>query len=213
MGSLNNGPFSSFNGKIGNLVSYTLNGKNVVRTIGALTKPPTPAQLANQMRMGVVNAFLKPITGFINSGFEFVAAGTTKNPYNEAVSYNKKNAVQGDYPEISIDYSKALVSMGELSPALNPGIAIMPEGIEFTWDLAPAAPSRSKTDRTMLLLFFPDQAEAIYILSGAQRKERRDAVELTAEYLARRIEAYIAFVAADRKSVSDSVWVESLNVT
>jgi hypothetical protein len=207
MGSLNNGPFSSFNGKIGNLVSYTLKGKNVVRTIGSLTKPPTPAQLANQMRMAVVNAFLKPITSFINSGFEFEVAGTTKNPYNEAVSYNKKHALQGDYPEISIDYSKALVSMGELSPALNAAIAIVPEGLEFTWDLYPAAPSRSKTDRTMLLLFFPDQAEAIYILSGAQRKERRDVVELSAEYLNRRIEAYIAFVAADRKSVSDSVWV------
>jgi hypothetical protein len=210
MGSLNNGPFSSFNGKIGNLVSYTLNGKNVVRTIGALTKPATPAQLNNQMRMAVVNAFLKSITGFINSGFEFVAAGTTKNPYNEAMSYNKKNTLQGDYPEISMDYSKALVSMGELNPAHNPAIAIIPEGLEFTWDLGPAAPSRSKTDRTMLLLFFPDQAEAIYILSGAQRKEHRDLVELGAEYLTRRIEAYIAFVAADRKSVSDSVWVGRL---
>jgi hypothetical protein len=82
MGSLNNGPFSSFNGKIGNLVSYTLRGKNVVRTIGALTKPPTPAQLNNQMRMAVVNDFLKPITGFINSGFEFAVAGTVPDQTN-----------------------------------------------------------------------------------------------------------------------------------
>jgi hypothetical protein len=135
-----------------------------------------------------------------------VVAGTTKNPYNEAMSYNKKNALQGDYPEISMDYTKSLASMGELNPALNPAIATIPEGVEFTWGLSPAAPSRSKTDRTMLLLFFSDQAEAIYILSGAQRKEPRDTVELSAEYLTRRVEAYIAFIAADRKSVSDGVW-------
>ncbi|WP_169304376.1 DUF6266 family protein [Pedobacter frigoris] len=36
-----------------------------------------------------------------------------RNQHNEAVSYNKRFALQGEYPDIAMDFSKALVSKGE----------------------------------------------------------------------------------------------------
>lgn len=135
MGSLNNGPYGGLSGKVGNLVYYNLKGKNVVRKIGYTGKPPTPAKLANYQKMRVVNEFLQPILGFINVSFALAVAGTLKNPHNEELSYNKKNALQGEYPDISMDYPKALVSMGNLETAENHATILHPDGLEFTWDM------------------------------------------------------------------------------
>jgi hypothetical protein len=64
--------------------------------------------------MKVVNEILKPSIHAIRAGFRLAVAGTDRNEYNEAVSYNKKNALQGVYPNISLDYTKVLMSMGTL---------------------------------------------------------------------------------------------------
>lgn len=58
-----NGLFGELSGKIGNLVSYNLKGKNVVRRIGKSNKPATAAQLTVRQRIAVVNKILglKPV--------------------------------------------------------------------------------------------------------------------------------------------------------
>jgi hypothetical protein len=134
MGKLINGLFGGFQGRVGNLVGYTLKGKHVIRTIGRSEKPLTPARKANCQKMTVVNEILKPSIQAIRSGFRLAVAGTDKNEYNEAVSYNKKNALQGAYPNISLDYSKVLLSMGTLPVAINPSINQAEEKITFNWE-------------------------------------------------------------------------------
>ncbi len=208
MGSLNDGPYGGLSGKVGNLVYYNLKGKNVVRKVGYSSKPPTPAKLANYQKMKVVNEFLRPILGFINVGFELAVAGTLKNPHNEALSYNKKFAMQGEYPNISMDYPKALVSMGDLEPAENAAVALHPDGIEFTWYMPADIEWNRKNDRAMLLLYFPDDNSCISVLIGATRAACRDFISLAPAYLTKPVQAYMAFASADRKSMSNSVWVE-----
>jgi hypothetical protein len=213
MGTLDNGPFGHLNGRVGNLVSYTLKGKNVVRVAGKSAKPPTLAKLANYQRMKVVNAFLKPILAFLNLGFAKAVEDTDRNPYNEAVSFNKKYALQGVYPNISMDYSKALVSKGDLPPAVSPAVNILSNGIEFTWEIQSNIAQQCLNNRVMLVVYFPEGVDATGIpkaameLSGARRHECRDFMALSAKELAKPFQAYIAFIADDRLNVSDSVWV------
>ncbi|TKC02935.1 DUF6266 family protein [Pedobacter frigoris] len=211
MGTLDNGAFGHLRGKVGNLVSYTLNGKNVVRELGETTKPPTKPKLANYQKMAVVNAFLKPILPFIKLGFAFAIQGTDHNQHNEAVSYNKRFALQGEYPNIEMDYSKALLSKGNLPPALLPATNKLPNGVEFTWQVPADMTYAELCNRAMLLLYFPESKTALFDLSGARRSERRDFFPLEPEHLAQIIHAYIAFVGDDRLSVSDSTWIKKLN--
>ncbi len=161
--------------------------------------------------MAVVNAFLKPILPFIKLGFAFAVQGTDRNQHNEAVSYNKRFALQGEYPNIAMDYSKALLSKGDLPPALSPAINKLPNGIEFTWQVPADMDYADLCNRAMLLLYFPESKTAIFDLSGARRSELRDFFPLASELLEQTIHAYIAFVGDDRLSVSDSVWVGSIN--
>jgi hypothetical protein len=214
MGTLNNGPFGHLNGRVGNLVSYTLKGKNVVRAAGKSAKPPTKTMLTNYQRMKVVNAFLKPMLAFLNIGFAKAVEDTDRNPYNEAVSYNKKYALQGVYPNIVIDFSKALVSKGDLPPAVSPVINILPDGIEFTWEMQSNIAPQCLNNRAMLLIYFPEGVDITGIpkaameLSGARRHECRDFIALSTKELAKPFEAYIAFIADDRLQVSDSRWLD-----
>lgn len=207
MGTSDRSTFGGFRGKVGGLVSYTLKGKNVVRTVGYSSKPASKGRLAQYQRMGVINGFLKPILPFINSSLELAVAGTDRNQYNEAISLNKEHAIQGEYPDLQMDYAKAIVSKGTLAPALNASISLIGNFVEFRWDLQTDLQWDSRLDRTMLLVFFPEKNKAVMCFTGARRIEQRDVLEIPPEYTALRMEAYLAFIADDRLALSDSVWI------
>ncbi|NQX41582.1 Acetyltransferase (GNAT) domain-containing protein [Pedobacter steynii] len=211
MGNLRNGLFGGFHGRIGNLVGYTLKGKHVIRTIGKSSKPLTPARKANCEKMKVVNEILKPSIHAIRAGFRLAVTGTDRNEYNEAVSYNKKNAVQGIYPDISLDYTKVLMSMGTLPVAINPGISQNQEKITFTWEISASPASEYHTDRTMLVIYFPDIKETCCQLVGAKRVEGKDLIVISQEHVNQRMEAYISFAKDNGKAVSNSIHAGSLN--
>jgi hypothetical protein len=212
MGNLRNGLFGGFHGRIGNLVGYTLKGKHVIRTIGKSSKPLTPARKANCEKMKVVNEILKPSIHAIRAGFRLAVAGTDRNEYNEAVSYNKKNALQGEYPNISLDYTKVLMSMGMLPVAVNPGISQVEEKITFNWEISASPLSEYHTDRTMLVIYFPDLKETCCQLIGAKRVEGKDVIVISLEHINERMEAYISFTKDNGKAVSNSIHAGSLNL-
>lgn len=202
-----NGLFEGFNGKLGNLVSYNLRGKQVIRKIGYTTKAPTAAQLAVRQKITVTNKFLRPILPFIDAGFALAVAGTDKNPHNAATAYQIKHALQGQYPDISIDFSKARVSSGALAPALAPVTNLAGNVLTFTWQVDADMDWGIKNDRAMLLVYCPELMRAVYVLSGARRSAGFDELELPPNYVGKELHGYIAFLANNRKSVSDSVWV------
>jgi hypothetical protein len=213
MGKLKNGAFGHITGRIGNLVCYTLNGENIAREVGHNSKPPTEKKLANYQRMTVVNQFQKPLLPFLNIGFAKAAMEAGQNPYNEAISFNKVNALKGEYPFIEMDYSKALVSKGELPPAMAPAISILSNGVEFTWQMPVDLEYCYQNNRAMLLLFFPQGVDtsgvpyAVWELSGARRRDGFDFIDLDSHEQGKPFEAFIAFIADDRFNVSNSMWV------
>lgn len=213
MGRLINGLFGGFHGRIGNLVGYTLKGKHVIRMIGKSNKPLTAARKANCEKMKVVNEILKPSIQAIRAGFRLAVVGTNKNEYNEAVSYNKKNALQGTYPNISLDYTKVLMSMGSLPMAVNPWISQNGREITFNWEISASPQSEYHTDRAMLVIYFPDIKETCCSLIGSKRVEGKDVLVISHEHVNERMEAYISFMKDDGKKTSNSVYAGSLNTT
>jgi hypothetical protein len=211
MAILRNGILGNYQGKIGSLTFYTLNGKQVVRTIGKITKPPTVRQLQNRMEISVVNGFLRPIIEFINAGFAVMAQGTTKNPYNIALAYNKIQAVQGVYPDVTMNYEKVLVTEGKLPEAIDPAVELLPEGLSFTWQCPADLPWPRASDQVMLLVYFPALQKALYLLSGASRAVCQTVMNIQENLLAEYMEVYISFVAENRKGISNSSYLGSLN--
>lgn len=212
MGKLKDGLFGGFSGRLGNLVGYTLNGKSIIRTIGHSTKPLTIGRKANCETMTVVNSFLKSNLNFIRTGFRLITAGTDQNFYNAAVSYNKKHAVQGEYPNISMDYTKAMISMGTLLKADKTQVSQHAEGIEFKWEVPADLLWKHRNDRAMLLIHFPDANVSTAVMSGSRRHLGTELVAIDPNLTESRMEAYISFINEDGTEISNSVHAGSLNL-
>jgi len=211
-----NGVFNSdksyrYTGKVGNLVSYHILDKNVVRMVGMITKPPSIKQLICRQEMAVVVKFLYPFTEFINAGFMLKARAAVKYPYNIALSYNKMNTLKGLYPDIKMDYLKVMVSQGSLRVAANPTVEMVPEGLRFRWTVLPEMVLAEKSQRVMILVYFPDLEIGLYSIDGAKRSEGKELFVLPLELRLARMETYISFMATPGCDVANSVYVGGLN--
>ncbi|NQX38534.1 Acetyltransferase (GNAT) domain-containing protein [Pedobacter steynii] len=211
MGKLINGIFGGFHGRIGNLVGYTLKGKYIIRKIGRSSKPLTPGRKANCQKMTLVNEILSPSLPAIQVGYRLMVAGTDKNEYNEAVSYNKRNALQGAYPNLSLDYSKVLLSMGTLPAAIHPTISQTDDKITFNWEPTADQAYQYGNDRAMLVVYFPDLKVSRCDLIGSKRIEGAHTLNIDQEHVHERMEAYISFVKDNGREVSDSAYAGALN--
>ena len=201
----------SFSGRIGNTVYYQLNGKWVARTITKSNKPLSPATLAANQRISVTSRAMKIMKAFIDVGFKESGIIKRDNAYNAAMSYNVKNAVQGAYPDISLNSALVRVTEGDLMPALSPTVQQVPDGWQFGWFADPAAPWPSYTDQVMLLAVFPTLGKIAYQLYGPERSVGTALLNLSAPMQSEYMETYISFISADRSKTANSVYTGSFN--
>lgn len=206
MGKLEGGLFGRLSGRIGNQVYYQLRGKTVVRKIGRNENPASHKQLHVRQKMKVLGDFFKPIKAYLKLGFAEAVAGTAMFPYNAAVKYNLEGGIQGEYPDLVIDYENILVSKGELLLPLNPVVEKTLEGLRFSWEVD-ALDYQARYDSAMLLICFPEHHDAIYFLNAAHRLAGTVLIPLSAEELAREMRIYISFISEGKNQVSDSVYL------
>ena len=212
MGKLLGGIYGRVHGKVGNLVHYQLRGTEIVRIAGKITTPPSDKQLACRQEMAVVVAFFRPMTAFVNMGFNIAADLVNKLPNNLAVSYNKKHALKGSYPDIAIDYTKAMLSQGSLPIAQNAAVIADGEVLKFSWSVAPNMDWAEKEHRCMLMAYFPLEERAVFCLSGARRMEGEDSMVIPADLQGAYMETYISFAEAGSNEVANSVYTGALNI-
>lgn len=211
MATYRNGMFGNYRGKIGNLVFYVVNGKQRVRSLGINSKPATTAQLQNRQEMGIVIDFLKPLKEFVTVGFGQKAKGKSATPYNFAVSYNRKHAVAGTYPDASIAYDKVLVTEGSWRTADDPLVVLTGSSLHFSWSCTSSIPWPAPYDQVILLAYFPKLEKTVYLLYGARRSSCEDQLALTPDLVEEYMEVYISFISADRKKIANSTYLGSFN--
>lgn len=211
MGIASNGPHGNHRGRIGNIVYYVLNGKNVAREIGKTTKPPTQAQLKVRSEIKLVSQFLKPLGEFINVGFGIEQLGTDKNAFNLAMACNRPHAIKGSYPNLEIAYDKVQISKGLLKAVKKLHVEESPLGLRFNWDTNPQMAWQESTDQAMVLVYFPDQKKVFYTLFGNSRLSGTMEQEIPANLKGKYMESYISFISANRRQVSDSIYAGSFN--
>lgn len=202
------GPHGPLIGKVGNLVSYILNGQVVTRTVGHKRTKHSKDQLANYQSMAVTMRLLKNMTTFINSSFEIEARGTVKNQHNLATSYNKKQALKGEYPNISVDYSKVVLSYGDMEIAQNLKMVKTNTGIQISWDTQEGLAH----DMVMILVYQPVDGTSRNYINACRRDAGNHFIPFEEEErLQEQLEVYICFKSANGKRISNSVYLGNLN--
>jgi hypothetical protein len=119
-------------GKIGPIIAYvTKTGKQVFKKYVVPKDPRTEKQLASRMRFGLANSAASPLNKALKRSFSNQA-----NAYRKTVSQILKNAIQGEYPDYSIDYSRIKIAEGELEslPGVTMSCDIESATASFKWD-------------------------------------------------------------------------------
>ncbi|SMD11568.1 DUF6266 family protein [Pedobacter nyackensis] len=200
------GIFGAANGKIFNLVSYPLKGQQVVRGIGKSRKPLTDKQLNNKLQMKVIMDFFRAMDTLLRTGFNPKANGTTKNYHNLAIAYNKPNALKGFYPDVEVDYSKIIISVGDLPQPVNPKVEWVETGLKFTWNAENMTWPYNR-DQVMLLAYAPAIKKHVFFNSGARRMEGQDILKMNPAMRNQLLEVYISFVSDDRLRAANSLYL------
>jgi hypothetical protein len=207
----NSGVPGTYSGKVGNTVYYFSNGRWVSRSAGRITKPASPAKLACNQRMGVCSAAMRQLKPFINIGFRQKAISNRDNAHNAANSYNMRNAMKGEYPDIGIDFSLLRLSEGPLMPAQEFSVMQVTEGLQFNWFADPNALWPDYTDQVMMLAYFPALGKIVFELYGAARSQGVAVLPVSQPMQSEYMETYISFVAADRSATATSRYTGSIN--
>lgn len=212
MAKLKPGVFGHPIGRIGNQVFYILNGQGLCRSIGVQDGEGTPKQKANRFEMKLMMELLKPLQGFIKQGFEHKAKGTVWNAFNLATSYNKQNAIQGEYPNLSINYTKVKLSSGTLPLAKDLQIIKSEGGLTIKWEGTHQWAGDQYDDLVMVALYHPSERKASVFLNAGKRELGECFVPIEDQtFLDEPIEAFLCFKSADGKNISDSVYLGNIN--
>lgn len=213
MGLVKSGVAMGFSGNVGNLTySQQADGTTTVKEKSKpSSKPATDLQLASRQKTKLCAAFLKTINGFIEIGFRLEGKLKGMNSYNAAASYLRKNSFIGDYPDLGIDYSKIMVTKGEMESPKNAEVIKSEFGFSFKWDTYSEDRGVYYTDQIMLLAYFPELRKAAYVTAGAQRRRGAEMLTLGGINRGHVAEVYVAFIEDNHKSISNSVYLGQLN--
>jgi hypothetical protein len=203
-----NGFLGPFTGKLGKVIGYVDQfGQQRLRTIGERNYDnPSIGMQQTWRKTALVTELLKPVMDFIRLSFAAEAKAKKISAYNVAYAENRK-AVTGVFPDLQMDYSKVVLSKGDLLPAQNPEVIAMNEGLMFAWDYQYDGKFSQPTDLAMLMAYYPAEGLAFYLKAAASRKQGYAVMDMPFSPNGQILETYIVFISDDHKRISNSVYL------
>ena len=212
MGTIKQGILGGFSGKVGSVIGGIWKGISYMRGLSVShANPQTDAQLAQRQKWSVTMHFLQPLTEFLKTGYKNFAVKMTC--INAAMAYNIKNALQGTYPNFTIDYPNALVSRGNLAPALNQVAASTVAGtVLFTWDDNSDEINASPFDKNLLVVYNPEKNQAVTFSELGERADGTQSVTVPNSFSGDLVHCYIGFITIDGQLLSNSKYAGAVTV-
>lgn len=211
MAQLNNGILGGFTGKVGTVSGYTRYGRDVMRSATSrVTDKPTPLRIAQREKIKVANHFMKAFTGRKIFSTTFPNYGHGGSGYNRAMGILLNKALKGAYPAYQIDYGEFLISNGPLPVARDAAVQPTPShAIQFTWTDNSMDGTAKKTDKVVLVAYFPAENQIVFSLDAGNRAGGNAVLSaiMPAGTIA---ETWLGFVSEDGKLAANSVYTGQL---
>ncbi|MBB2144462.1 hypothetical protein GM921_03120 [Pedobacter sp. LMG 31464] len=210
MARLVNGILGGFSGKVGTVVGVIAGDDCIIRSLPKKGTNFTTNELENQKKLGMVQAYLNPIKDLLKVGFANYYTKT--GGFRAALAYTRREALVSDHTNFYIDPALFKISGGLLPQAINPAMVWNGPEILITWDIADVN-YEEEADQLMVLIYDTLNANATTrIFNGAFRRDGEIKIKLEPHFSNVEVNVYIGFVAADRKSQSDSQYLGKIMV-
>jgi hypothetical protein len=205
MGKINQGILGGFSGKVGSVVGGSWKGISYMRGKAVSIKnPQTLQQRQQRCKLALALSVLQPIIAVIRVGFKRYAH--RQSEFNAAMSYTIRHAIQGDYPDYALDFSKLLVSRGSLTGADNAAAAAVPGKIKLTREDNTGIGEAQPTDKAIAVAINPTKGEAAYITDGTPRSAETEQLAVSPFWAGDKVEVYLGFITEDGKEVATSAY-------
>lgn len=207
MATYSEGMHGAFKGKVGKLVGCSWKGIPYIRALPQKRKSePSERENLNRKKWALSQHWLQPVNTFVREGFKGYSEKV--EGFIAAKSYLLKNAFEGEGAKIYINPALVKVSSGSLPmPKQLAANRVAEDKIQITWDAASVHEDNSR-DQIMLLAYNIESRSAVITLAGELSKNGSDVIDLQQQSGIWLI--YAAFIASDRSSRSDSVYLGAL---
>jgi len=197
--------FGSISGTVNNAVGTSWRGVDYLRNVAKKSsKGPSVRQLTVQAKLVLAANMLARIKNVLNLGFSDKKLNKLSG-YNAAVRQFILNAVIGEHPDFSVDYTKVQLSRGSLNQLKSVTFAQSEGVLTLNWSSREDAILGNADDEILVLLYNSTDDEFMTNMSG-KRTDGELIVELT-ESADSNIEFWLFCVSKDRKSVSTSQYI------
>lgn len=211
MGTIKKGILGGFSGKVGTVVGASWKGIDYIRSLPTTVRNPrTKGQVSQRTKFSVTMDFLKPLTPVIRQGFSADASGK-QTAMNAAMSYNLMNAITGEFPDLVIDYERAVIARGSLYGSDSASASAAAGEVDFDWDLV-AANDASMNDSVVLVAYNANKKDCVYNDSLGKRMEGYGSLTVPAIWAGDTVHTYIFFISEDGKRNSNSIFTGSVEV-
>jgi hypothetical protein len=203
------GPLGQVTGTVGNITIGKWKNKTTVRNRRSPSKnPATQGQLEQQAKLKIAGKFLRGLKNVLRVSFRNYSS--EMSGFNEAVRYLLKYGIAGDYPDYSINFSRALVSRGELLNEPDPVATAEAGQVKFTWNHV-AQQGIAGNDQAILVVYCEALNKFVYILNGAVRTAGTATIAAP-RFKGYEVHTWLAFMSANGQDVSDSAYTGKLTI-
>ena len=212
MGIISKGILCGFSGTVGTVIGASWKGIAYIRSQATKrSSSPSLAQLEQQAKFGLAIRFVNKLTGLFAISFRQYANKMTGG--NSALSYLIKNAISGTYPGYSIDYSKVLISRGDLPNADNPvAVAAAGSNINFAWTDNTGMGKAASDDTAILVVYCPAMNMALYTTTGATRSDGSQQYNASV-FKGKQVVTWVGFISASGREIASSIFTGQLTVS
>ncbi|WP_053976771.1 DUF6266 family protein [Mangrovimonas xylaniphaga] len=213
MAKLDKGILGGFSGKVGNVVGVRWRGQDIMRSLPSRGHyVPSNAQLEQREKFGLVMKFLTPIQGLLNAYFG--KRQSDKSPFNLAVSYHLKEAVEPVDEGFEMDYLKILISKGDLRGMDTPQVqALANQQLALSWEDNSGQGNASASDACIAVIYSPE-GQFFQIFEGvALRGDGGVTLNLPAYFTGFEVYVWASFVTANQQEAATSSYLGSVTVT
>lgn len=203
MGKANQGVFGSFYNKVGNVVGRVRKGEQIYSIYQPkVANPKTDAQKAARKSFTLISKLSSAVDGVIPTSFKS-AMTKGQTAYNAFFKENYSKALTGNYPGITIDYTKVVVGKGVTTNVSNPTKSYDDAAIEFSWSDNSGTGKAKGGDRVFAVLFNPSKEECNYKNMGS-RSDRVGEIACPASWQGDTVHVYL-FCCSVSSGINDIV--------
>lgn len=207
MAKLKKGILGPISGKLGPVTGGTWKGIPYLRenTDPSKLKNRSAAQIANQEKFKFANEWMIPLHPFISVGYMPLA--TVRTAISAAFSANYNSVISGTWPNLVFDYSKLMISKGNLPGLLNPQVTLVAnDQLEFKWQSLPHKYSLYN-DQLIVVVYSHELGVADGFVGMAMRRDEQHTFKFLDILKGKALEIYVGLISMNRKKAANSIYL------